>query len=322
MINVYIVSGFLGAGKTTFIKKLLEGDVFKKAMLIENEFGEVGIDGSLFDSALKVKEINSGCICCSLKGDLVDALDEIKGMDIDSLLIEPSGVGKLSEIMMTIMQDDDFRLASHIAMVDAKKALSYHHNFKEFFDDQVIAANAIVLSKLDTVDSKRLEETKEMLSELNDEVVILDKPYMDMEASELFKLMTEGVCDCEECTGCMQEDEIEEHCHCHDHHDHDCHHDHDHECGHHHHHDADEIFTSIAINTERVFAKDELIDILKKMPETIVRIKGIVKGDERYLYFDKSGDDIMVSRADATRAGTIVIIGTEVDKEFMEGLFK
>ena len=310
MINVYIISGFLGAGKTTFIKKLLAGGVFGKAMLIENEFGEAGIDGSLFDDGLMVKEINSGCICCSLKGDLINVLKDIKAMDIENLIIEPSGVGKLSEVMMTIIQDDDFRLASHITMVDAKKALSYHRNFREFFDDQVIAANAIVLSKLDTIDDERLEATKAMLRELNDEVTILDQPYRDMTANDLFAIMKKDTCDCAECAGCMHDEEIEEHCH-HDHHDH-----------HHHHHDADEVFVSIAIKTDRHFKKDELIDILKQMPDEIVRVKGIVYGDERYLYFDRSGDDIMVARANASKAGTVVIIGTKVEREVMEGLFK
>ena len=152
MINVYVISGFLGSGKTTLIQKLINDKVFVKPMLIENEFGEVGIDDLLLKDSLEVIGINSGCICCSLKGDLKKALDTIKSYDIDSLIIEPSGVGKLSEINKTIVADKDLKLVFDVAMVDAKKALSYHRNFKEFFDDQIIMADTIVLSKTEDLD--------------------------------------------------------------------------------------------------------------------------------------------------------------------------
>lgn len=304
MIKVYIVSGFLGSGKTTLIKKILASDILPKPMLIENEFGDIGIDGDLFDAGLKVKEINSGCICCSLKGDLVDALADIKAMDIESLIIEPSGVGKLSEVMMTIMEDDDLKLASHICMVDAKKALSYHRNFKEFFDDQVIAASAIILSKVDLIAKEDLEETKKMLKQLNEEVVIVDQLYRDLSASELLKIMTDDVCQCEECSGCIDEEEL------------------DRECGHHHHHHhADEVFQSIAIKTDRHFTKDELIAILKKIKDEVIRVKGIVLSDKLYLYFDISGDDVMVTRSNASSAGKVVVIGHDLDEGKIKGLF-
>ena len=117
MVNVYIISGFLGAGKTTFIQKLLSEKKFEKVMLLENEFGEVGVDSAFFDKSLNVKEINNGCICCSLQGDFKDALEEIEDMGISDLIIEPSGVGKLSEIIDVIKDDSDFRIVSHICIV-------------------------------------------------------------------------------------------------------------------------------------------------------------------------------------------------------------
>ena len=152
MINVYIVSGFLGAGKTTFIQKLLKEKKFVKPILLENEFGEIGVDGAFFDSALNIKEINNGCICCSLQGDFEKALEEIEDLGVSDLIIEPSGVGKLSEILNVVAADDDFRIVSHICIVDVKTCHKYHKNFKEYFDDQVKAANAVILSHVDLAD--------------------------------------------------------------------------------------------------------------------------------------------------------------------------
>ncbi|MBQ5804228.1 MAG: GTP-binding protein, partial [Erysipelotrichaceae bacterium] len=127
------------------MQKLLKEKKFDKVMLLENEFGEVGVDSAFFDSSLKIREINNGCICCSLQGDFEDALEEIEDMGVTDLLIEPSGVGKLSEIINVIRRDDDFRIVSHICIVDVKTCRKYHQNFKEYFDDQVKSANAIIL---------------------------------------------------------------------------------------------------------------------------------------------------------------------------------
>ena len=192
MINVYIISGFLGAGKTTFIQKLLSEKKFKKVMLLENEFGEVGVDGAFFDSALNVKEINNGCICCSLRGDFESALEEIESMDVTDLLIEPSGVGKLSDILNVVHEDDDFRVVSHICIVDVKTCKKYHKNFKDYFDDQVKAANAIVLSHLDVADEDKVIEAKEIVKSINDDVVILDKQMTDYSIDELMDLIVAG----------------------------------------------------------------------------------------------------------------------------------
>ena len=309
MIRVYIVSGFLGSGKTTFIKKLLEANLFEKPMLIENEFGEIGIDSALFDSGLRVKEINSGCICCSLKGDLSSVIKDIKKMDVKDLIIEPSGVGKLSEVMMTILHDDDLRLVSHICIVDTKKALSYHRNFKEFFDDQVIGANAIILSKLEDVDPDKVKEVIAMIEGLNDEVEILSTPYRDMEAKELFAKITANACDCSDCAGCFDTSEIDEKCH------------HDHEHHHHHHHDAEEVFVAYSFKTERIFTREELASILEAIKDKVVRLKGIVSGDKYSLYFDVSGDDILISHIKTDKVGIVTVIGTDLDKARLEELF-
>ena len=247
MINVYIISGFLGAGKTTLIQHLLKGQKLGKVMLLENEFGEIGIDGNLFEEGLQVTEINSGCICCSLKGDLENALNEIMTYDIDTLLIEPSGVGKLSEVINSVSKAKDLLLVSHICIVDAKKALSYHRNYKEFFDDQVKAANSILLSKTEMVNEERLSQDLEMLRELNADATIVTTDYHELSYDQLLDILNENVelglsCEEEEC------------CCNHEHHHHEegeccCGHDHEHEhhhheegecCGHHHHHDEEE----------------------------------------------------------------------------------
>jgi G3E family GTPase len=179
MINVYIVSGFLGAGKTTFIQKLLSEKKFEKVMLLENEFGEVGVDSAFFSKNLAVREINNGCICCSLQGDFEEALEEIEDMEVTDLIIEPSGVGKLSEIINVIRADDDFRIVSHICIVDVKTCRKYHQNFGEYFNDQVKAANAIILSHVDVADEKKIEEARELVRELNEDAEILDSPIAE-----------------------------------------------------------------------------------------------------------------------------------------------
>ena len=221
MINVYIVSGFLGAGKTTFIKKLLNEHKFEKVMLLENEFGEVGVDSAFFDSSLKMLEINNGCICCSLQGDFKDALEEIESMGITDLIIEPSGVGKLSDIIDVVKKDEDYRIISHICIVDVKTAVKYHNNFKEYFDDQVKAANALILSHLDVSDEEKIHNVIHMLKELNEDALILDKSVDEIDIAKLLNIIVSG-------GEILPEFE---------------HHHHDHEeccCGHHHHHDHEE----------------------------------------------------------------------------------
>ncbi|MBR0138645.1 MAG: GTP-binding protein, partial [Erysipelotrichaceae bacterium] len=226
MINVYIVSGFLGAGKTTFIQKLLNEKKFEKVMLLENEFGEVGVDSAFFSGNLAIREINNGCICCSLQGDFEEALEEIEEMGVSDLIIEPSGVGKLSEIINVIKEDDDFRIVSHICIVDVKTCKKYHLNFGEYFDDQVKAANAVILSHLDVCTEKQMNDAVEMIKSINEEVDIITEPVDSFSIEELLDIIVNGGEILPEF-----EDEHEHH-----HHDDDDDDDHDHDHGHENHH--------------------------------------------------------------------------------------
>ena len=314
MINVYIISGFLGAGKTTFIQKLLSERKFKKVMLLENEFGEVGVDGAFFDSALNVKEINNGCICCSLRGDFESALEEIESMDVTDLLIEPSGVGKLSDILNVVHEDDDFRVVSHICIVDVKTCKKYHKNFKDYFDDQVKAANAIVLSHLDVADEDKVIEAKEIVKSINDDVVILDKQMTDYSIDELMDLIVAG-----------HEDEHHEECEC----SCGCHHHHDHDHEHHHHHhdgedddDEDELFKNQIIRTDYVFTKEELEKILSNVDEDIIRIKGYVNSKEGTLYLNYVLNEYHIYLGEKRDDTLVSIIGTSIDKNKYKELFR
>lgn len=317
MINVYIISGFLGAGKTTFIQKLLTEKKFSKVMLLENEFGEVGVDGAFFDSALNVKEINNGCICCSLKGDFKSALEEIEDMDVTDLIIEPSGVGKLSDILNVVKEDEDFRVVSHVCVVDVKTCKKYHKNFKEYFDDQVKAANAVILSHVD-VASDKVEAAEEIIHEINDDVLVIEKPIESYSIEELMDLIVAG-----------HEEECECGCH-HDHeHDHECccghhHHDHDHDHEHHHHHDDDdddEVFKNQIIRTDYVFTKEELESILSNVDEDIIRIKGYVNSNEGTLYLNYVLNEYHIYLGEKRDDSLVSIIGTKIDRNKYKEVF-
>lgn len=321
MINVYIISGFLGAGKTTFIQKLLTEKKFSKVMLLENEFGEVGVDGAFFDSALNVKEINNGCICCSLKGDFKSALEEIEDMDVTDLIIEPSGVGKLSDILNVVKEDEDFRVVSHVCVVDVKTCKKYHKNFNEYFDDQVKAANAVILSHVD-VASDKVEATKEIIHEINDDVLIIEKPIESYSIEELMDLIVAG--HEEECE-CEHHHNHDYECCCgHHHHDHECEHDHDHEHHHHHHHDDDdddEVFKNQIIRTDYVFTKEELESILSNVDEDIIRIKGYVNSNEGTLYLNYVLNEYHIYLGEKRDDSLVSIIGTKIDRNKYKEVF-
>lgn len=333
MINVYIVSGFLGSGKTTFIQKLLSEKKFEKVMLLENEFGEVGVDGSFFDSSLNVKEINNGCICCSLQGDFESALEEIEKMGVSDLIIEPSGVGKLSEIINVVKSDEDFRIVSHICIVDVKTCKKYHLNFKEYFNDQVSCANAIILSHVDVADEETINNAIAIVKELNDHAEIVSKPISNYSIEELLNIIVSGgdilpEVDEEEhhhhhhhdeecCCGHHhdEEDDDDEEC-CHEHHHH-----HDGECCHEHHHHDDEIFKNMILRPTKKYSIDEIKQKLSNVPEDIIRIKGYVFGVDGTIYFNYVLNEYSVFTGQNRDDSLVSIIGTSIDESYFKGLF-
>ena len=272
MVKIDIISGFLGAGKTTLIKKLLkEAFEGEQVVLIENEFGEIGIDGGfLKDAGIEIREMNSGCICCSLVGDFGASLKEVvEKYHPDRILIEPSGVGKLSDVIKAVQgveEDVDIQLNSYTTVVDAKKCKMYMRNFGEFFDNQVQYAGAIIMSRTDIVDEKKAMESMELLRSINEKAAIITTSIEKLDGKKILEVMEHPVSladellkeehehhhhDHDEECGCGHDHEHHHHdhdeeCGCGHDHDHEHHHDHDEECGcghdheHEHHHDHDE----------------------------------------------------------------------------------
>ena len=246
MTKIDIVSGFLGAGKTTLIKKLLkEALAGTKVVLIENEFGEIGVDGGfLKEAGIEIKEMNSGCICCSLVGDFGTSLKEVLDTySPERIMIEPSGVGKLSDVMKAVqdaMADREVELNSAVAVVDACKCKMYIKNFGEFFVNQIEHAGTIILSRTDKISEEKLAVCVSMIREHNEKATIITTPWNELEGKDILETI-EGAKDLE--AELMQEvmahhEEHEHHHHDHDHHDHE-HHDHDHDHHDHEHHDHD-----------------------------------------------------------------------------------
>ncbi len=308
MTKIDIISGFLGAGKTTFIKKMIEeAFVGEKLVLIENEFGEVGIDGGfLKDSGIEITEMNSGCICCSLVGDFGKNLNEvITKFHPDRILIEPSGVGKLSDVMKSVIdveKEQDVKLNALVTVVNAKKASKQMKAFGEFFNNQIEFATTIVLSRTQSTTPEQLELCVKQMQELNGKAAIITTPWDAIKGEQILKVM-EGQDSLEmkllaEAHHKAEEEEHEhhhdhdheEHEHDHDHeeHEHHHHHDHDHEehehhhehgenctCGchdhdheHHHHHHADEVFTSWGKETPHKFTREKIEEVLKTLSES------------------------------------------------------
>ncbi|MDY4808741.1 MAG: GTP-binding protein [Bulleidia sp.] len=253
MTKVDIISGFLGAGKTTLIQKLIK-EVFagQKVVLVENEFGEIGIDGGfLKEAGIVVNEINGGCVCCTLQGDFQEALKKVmETYEPDHIIIEPSGVGKLSDILSIVRSVEGLECNSYSAVVDAKRCKIYHKNFKEFFDDQIATATCVILSRTQECTHDVLHQDVHIIHELNHEAHIITTPWEELTGQAIYDAMTHATDgfpeeeECECCCGHHHHDEDEECCCGHHHHDEDeeccCghhHHDEDEECccGHHHH---------------------------------------------------------------------------------------
>ena len=388
MTKIDIISGFLGAGKTTLIQKLIK-EVYagKKVVLVENEFGEIGIDGGfLKDAGIVVNEINSGCICCTLQGDFRNALQEVvKKYDPDHIIIEPSGVGKLSDILAVVKDVEGLQLNSYSTVVDAKRCEIYHKNFKEFFDDQISTAACVILSRTQLVDEETLQKDIAIIRELNHDARIITTPWDDLSGQAIIDAMegsTDGFPELEEeeeccCCGCgcHDEDDDDDCCGDHDHHEHEhhhheeeeccccgsheheehhhehhhddeeccCHHHHeeeehdeeeccccghdhhDHEHHHHHHHhghDADEVFTSIGIETVNKYSVEDIALALSELDEHIIRAKGIVPStDGSWLFFDYVPGDADIRVGSPAYTGLITVIGDQVDVDRIKEIF-
>ena len=357
MTKIDIISGFLGAGKTTLIKKLLsEAFTGEQVVLIENEFGEIGIDGGfLKESGIEIREMNSGCICCSLVGDFGKSLREVVDTyHPDRILIEPSGVGKLSDVIKAVQDvqaEIDAELNSFTTVVDVTKCRIYRKNFGEFFSNQIEYAGAVILSRTDKAKPEKIEESVALLRELNDKAPFITTPISELPGKKVLETMESGksleeeLLDeiiCPECGhhheegACCGHDHHHEHDHEHDHHhehDHGHEHHHDHDYEHHHHHDhaghhhADEVFTSWGRETIHKYTKEQIGGILKALESdpaygNVLRAKGMVAGEDgEWIYFDMVPEEHEVRTGAPEYTGRICVIGAQLDEDMLAGLF-
>lgn len=341
MTKIDIISGFLGAGKTTLIKKLLK-EVFagEQVVLIENEFGEIGIDGGfLKEAGIEIREMNSGCICCSLVGDFGASLKEvIETYHPDRIVIEPSGVGKLSDVVKAVegvKEELALTLNSRTTVVDVNKCKMYLKNFGEFYINQVESAGAVILSRTDVADEKKVEDCVHMVKELNPKAPVITTPIEELSGDKLLETMENGStfekellseAVCETCGGHHLPGHDHE-CSDHDHEEHECcGHDHSHEHGDHHHH-ADEIFTSWGSETAKHYTKDGIEEILKKLEKetafgTVLRAKGMLAGEQEWIYFDMVPGEHEVRSGQPEYTGRICVIGSGLNEGELEKLFE
>ena len=362
MTKIDIISGFLGAGKTTLIQKLLK-EAFKEeqVVLIENEFGEIGIDGGfLKEAGIQIREMNSGCICCSLVGDFGASLKEvISQYHPDRILIEPSGVGKLSDVIKAVQgvqKETDLILNSYTTVVDAKKCKMYMRNFGEFFNNQVEYAGAIILSRTDLIDEKKAEQCMEMLRKVNERAAIITTPIEKLDGKKILEVMEHPVSlqeemmaeeVCPECGHVHSHDHEHEHHHDHDHehehhhahehdhdHEHEHHHAHEHDhhhdhCGHdHHHHHADEVFTSWGRETVKKYTREKLEHMLDQLSHSeefgvVLRAKGMLPAEDgTWIYFDMVAEETQIREGAADYTGRLCVIGSDLKEDRLEALFE
>ncbi len=308
MVKVDIISGFLGAGKTTLIKNLFKSSMKnEKVVLIENEFGEIGVDGTfLKESGVEIKEINSGCICCSLVGDFSSSMKEVVDkFNPDRIIIEPSGVGRLSDIIKAVEKvDEDLKINIVATVVDGGKCKMYHKNFGEFYNDQIAQAKTVIVSKTENLSETKINDALAIIRELNPDVTVITTPVNELDPEQVLGTLQSDKRGYDELLKSLLEeeehehhhhhddDDEDEHEHCHHHHDDDddehehchhhhhddededehehCHHHHDDDDEdehehHHHHHHADEVFTSWGEETAKAYSEDELNSILKTL---------------------------------------------------------
>ena len=353
MAKIDIISGFLGAGKTTLIKKLIaEAFPGEKLVLIENEFGEIGIDGGfLKEAGIQITEMNSGCICCSLVGDFGKALKEVlEKYTPDRVIIEPSGVGKLSDVVKAVQDiGDSVVINSTATVVDASKCKMYMKNYGEFYNNQIEYAGTVILSRTQNISEEKLETVLKMIREKNDEASVITTPWDQINGKNILEAM--------EKINSLEKELVDEHEHHHHHHDGDkccCGHDHDHEhhhdeecghdhhdhehhhdgecgCGHHHehgHHHADDVFTSMGIETAHKFTEDELSVIIDQLAKDkkfgeVLRAKGIVPAAEgEWFHFDLVPEETEVRRGAADFTGRVCVIGSNLEEDKIKELFK
>ncbi len=385
-MKIDIFSGFLGAGKTTLIKKLIQ-EAYKgeKVVLIENEFGEIGVDGGfLREAGVNITEMNSGCICCSLVGDFAKALQRVaKEYSPERIIIEPSGVGKLSDVIKAVANAklENATLNAFCTVVDAGKCKMYLKNFGEFFGDQVENASCIILSHVDGLSAEKLETAVKLLKEKNSTATLVTSSWDSLNGKDVLSAMEQkdtlqaelarlreearhehdhhhdGECDDPDC--CCHEHERHHHgecddpdCCCHDHehnhhgecddpdcccHEHEHHHHgecddpdcccHEHHEHHHEHHHADEVFTSFGVETARRYAKEEIERALKELVNeekygVVLRAKGIVAGEEKFIHFDYVPDEPDVREGSAAVTGRLCVIGCNLNEENLKALFQ
>ena len=333
MTKIDIFSGFLGAGKTTLIKKLLkEAYAGERVVLIENEFGQIGIDsGFLKECGVQITEMNQGCICCSLVGDFSKALAQVlTDFTPDRILIEPSGVGKLSDVIRAVqgVLTEEVVLESFTTVVDANKCKLYMKNFGEFFNDQIENARCIVLSHTDHISEEKLQACIAMLREHNETATIVTTPWSALDGKQLTAAMEHTNTLEDELARMEHEHQEHHHGHHHHHHDHDECDDPDCDCHHHHHghHHADDVFTSWGVETARKYTAEEILHALEALDETtygtVLRAKGIVASVEGdWIHFDyvPGEPDVRTGAADVT--GRLCVIGAGLDKPAIAALF-
>ena len=360
--KIDVISGFLGAGKTTFIKRLVEGNKDKgKTIIIENEFGEIGIDGGfLKNSGIEIKEMNSGCICCSLAGDFEASLRELlEKYSPNRVIIEPSGVGKLSDVLKAVSDvEKDLPVESNsaVTVVDVKKCKMYMKNFGEFFNNQIQFANTIILSRTDLADDKKIEEAVALIKGVNPEATIVTTPLDKLSDEKIEEMLSKPI----DLKSELLEELAKEHEHHHHHHDHDehehhhdhdehCehehHHDHDEHCEHEHHHDhhdhcgcghdhhdhhhADDVFDSWGMEQVPAISEDKLKSILDGFADeekygVILRAKGMIKdaNSDDWFYFDLVPGENDIRRGDAEYTGKVCVIGAGLKSEELKKCFR
>jgi len=362
MTKIDIFSGFLGAGKTTLIKKLIkEAYTGEKLVLIENEFGEIGIDGGFMkESGIEITEMNSGCICCSLVGDFTQSLSQVlERFAPDRILIEPSGVGKLSDVIKAVkkVESDTVKLNSFTTVADAGKCRIYAKNFGEFYNDQIEHAGCIVLSRTGGMSGEKIEAAVALVREKNPVATLITTPWNELTGAAILAVMEQKHTlekelhhlEEESCPVCGHHHHGDGHdhdhhhhdgdeCHCHEDHHHHDHHHHDDECHchedhhhheheHHHHHHADDVFDSWGIETTATYTIEKINSALSELAQAdiygiVLRAKGIVAGaDGEWIHFDyvPGAPDVRTGGADVI--GRLCVIGSGIHKDALAELF-